>query len=64
MSTTSLVWVTYLSALRDSHAPWFMFYAYGFDLSDRIWLVYIVKLMEVHHFRVRIMNVLVEPCLI
>ena len=25
---------------RDSGAPWFMFYVYGFDMLDQIWLVW------------------------
>ena len=28
--------------IRDSGDPWFMFYVYGFDLLDKIWLVSIV----------------------
>jgi hypothetical protein len=32
----------YRCVVRDSHGPWFMFYVYGFDLSDRIGLGYIV----------------------
>jgi hypothetical protein len=33
--------------LRNSGAPWFMFYAYGFDLSDRIWFVSLVMTLIV-----------------
>jgi hypothetical protein len=34
------------TVVRDSHVTWFMF-DYGFDLSDRIWLVYIVMTLIV-----------------
>ena len=33
--------------LSDSGAPWFMFYSYGFDLSDRIWFVSVVMVLMV-----------------
>jgi hypothetical protein len=37
----------YRAVVRDSHSPWFMFYTYGFDLSDSTWLVYIVMTLIV-----------------
>ncbi len=34
--------------IRDFDAPRYMFYVYGFDLSDRIWLVSIVSKIYPH----------------
>jgi hypothetical protein len=34
--------------IRDFGAPRFMFYVYGFDLFDRVWLVFIVLRIYPH----------------
>ena len=48
--------------IRDSDAPWFMFYVYGFDLLGKIWLVSIVVALVVAYlFGCVVSTILTQP---